>query len=240
MSYFKNRKLKKQFKEMVANAEPFKFTNMQGCEETIKLQGEVNFKDCCPFTIYLTCSFTDCNGKIKRRYHNISVPELDSFDERFKTIKKWMSNEIDEFQKLYKEEMGYKVDLNRLKALHIDECIHYCTNGSDDYIRSYIESDFKRACLYLQSLQQENLYYLDEYKKYVFNVFKSVFKYKVELKQEIASITANEPIARYDNYSKWLIGYQAILDKTAIEKEIENKVNDLDKLLKEVNETVNS
>lgn len=49
------------------------------------------------------------------------------------------------------------------------------------------------------------------------------------------TIYADEPQARYDNYSRWLISYQKTLDNIAREKEIASKVENLDKLLEEVN-----
>lgn len=109
-------------------------------------------------------------------------------------------------------------------------------NCNDEYIRSYILSDVKRAMLYLQALTTEGLLYLDEYKKYIFKEF--IHEREIEIAKEMrdnTTIYADEPTARYDCYSRWLISYQKTLENMAREKEIESKVENLDKLLEEVN-----
>lgn len=237
MSWFKKRKLKKQFLELVANAEPFEFTNMLGQKETIKLQGDPTFLN---FTIYLEYSTIDCNNKVRtiKQSKFIHHDKLNEFDNLYETLKSWMNNEINLYFFLYKEEMGYKNDYKRLENLKLENCMHRETNGKDEYIKSYILSDFKRAMLYLQALTAEGLFYLDEYKKYIFHEFKLESESKAQKFERTAKtpITADEPAARYDNYSRWLISYQKILDNIAREKEIASKVENLDKLLEEVNQ----
>lgn len=234
MSWFMKRKLKKQFLELVANAEPFEFTNMLGQKETIKLQGDPSLGN---FTISLEYTTIDCNNKLRTIKASKYIPSgsLNDFDSYYESLKFWMIEEIKSFYSLYKEEMGYKNDLQRLKQLKLENCIHREANTRNEYVRSYMLSDFKRAMLYLQALTAEGLFYLDEYKKYIFREFKGERSEAQKCKSAKISITADEPTARYDHYSKWLIRYQKTLDNMAREKEIESKVENLDKLLEEVN-----
>lgn len=235
MKWFKNRKLKKQFLELVANAEPFEFTDMLGQKVKIKPYGNPSL---CNFTIYLEYTTVDCNNEVRIISKSKYIPSarLNEFDSYYENLKFWMNRDIKSFYSLYTEEMGYKNDYKRLKNLKMEDCIHRETNGNDEYIRSYMLSDFKRAMLYFQSLTKEDLFYLDEYKKYIFNKFKLESESSAQrYKRAKTPITANEPTAQYDNYDRWLIKYQKTLDDMAREKEIENKVENLDKLLEEVN-----
>lgn len=208
---------------------------MLGEKETIKLQCDPTLGN---FIIYLEYSTIDCNNKVRIIKQSNLIPhdKLCNFNDYYETLKSWMDNEIKTYFFLYKEEMGYKNDYKRLENLKLENCIHRETNGKDEYIRSYILSDFKRAMLYLQALTAEGLFYLDEYKKYIFKEFRDERQFiyqKYEMTKTL--ITANEPTARYDHYSRWLISYQKTLDNMAREKEIESKVENLDKLLEEVN-----
>lgn len=236
MNWFKNRKLKKQFLALVAKAEPFEYTDMLGRNVVIKLQCDPSL---CNFTISLEDTVMDCNNKVRTIRASKYIPSgsLKDFDSYYEAVKMWMTSEIEAFNSLYKEEMGYKNDLQRLKQLKLENCIHREANTREEYVRSYMLSDFKRAMLYLQALTAEGLSYLDEYKKYIFDAFKWERDSKA-LRYERAKtpITADEPTARYDHYSKWLISYQKILANIAREKEIESKVENLDKLLEEVNQ----
>lgn len=236
MSWFKNRKLKKRFLALVAKAKPFEFTDMLGRTVEIKLQGDPSLGN---FTISLEDTEIDCNNKVRTIKASKYIPSgsLNDFDSYYDIIKMWMTSEIEAFNSLYKEEMGYKNDLQRLKQLNLENCIHREANTRDEYVRSYMLSDFKRAMLYLQALKAEDLFYLDEYKKYIFDAFKGERDLNARRYEKAKTpITADEPTARYDHYSKWLISYQKVLDNIAREKEIESKVENLDKLLEEVNQ----
>lgn len=235
MGWFENRKLKKQFLKLVANAEPFEFTNMLGQKEKIKPYGDPTIGD---FRIYLEYKTVDCNNKVRiiRESKYIPSEKLYEFDSFYEKVKFWMDRDIKSFYDLYKEEMGYKNDYKRLENLKLEDCIHRETGCNNNYVRSYMLSDFKRAMLYLQALTRENQLYLNEYKRYIFSEFMCerdavAQKYK----SSKTSITANEPIARYDNYTRWLISYQEAVNNMARENEIESRVENLDKLLEEVN-----
>lgn len=235
MSWFEKRKLKKQFLELVANAEPFEFTNMLGQKEKIKPYGDPTIGD---FRIYLEYKTVDCNNKVRIIKESKYIPseKLYEFDSFYEKVKFWMDRDIKSFYNLYKEELGYKNDYERLKTLKLEDCIHYETGCNNKYVRSYMLSDFKRAMLYLQALTAEGLSYLDEYKSYIFSEFKCESESVAQRYNRTKTpITADEPTVRYDNYSKWLISYQEELENMAREKEIASKVENLDKLLEEVN-----
>lgn len=236
MNWFKNIKLKKQFLELVANTEPFEFTDMLGQKVKIKPYGDPSI---CNFTIYLEYSTVDCNNKVRTIKESKYIPSdgLSNFNSYYEDLKFWMDRSLNSFFDRYKEEMGYKNDYKRLENLKLENCIHRESNGSDEYIRSYILSDFKRAMLYLQALTAEGLFYLDEYKKYIFKEFRWESESEAQKYERVKTpITADEPKTRYDNYNKWLIDYQKTLENMVHEKEIASKVENLNKLLEEVNQ----
>lgn len=236
MNWFEERKLKKQFLELVANAEPFEFIDIHGQKVKIKPYGDPTIGN---FTIYLEYSTVDCNNKVRIIKESKYIPsdKLYDFIDYYESIKFWMDRDIKSFYSLYKEEMGYKNDYERLKTLKLENCIYFETDYNSKYVRSYMLTDFKRAMLYLQVLNAEGLSYLDEYKRYIFSEFKCESESVAQrYKRSKTPITADEPTVRYDNYSKWLISYQEALENIAREKEIASKVENLDKLLEEINE----
>lgn len=254
MNWLNDRKLKKRFESLVENAKPMVFNidpsfkatlqgehgniDINGLSIEANLQCHINFKDSwLPFTIFIEVALLDYNGDMitLKKSRNIARYELDNFDSECAILKNNMNDEILNFYDHYKLGKGFLIDYYRIKALNIENCLHRNLNNGK-ILNTWIYCDFKRAMLYFQSLEKESLQYLEEYKKYIFKKFKEKIYDDTNKNHRVYNtIKANEPLAKFYNYEYWLYQHKKDLDEQALENEIESRVENIAKLLEEVN-----